>query len=180
MTARLFFVVGASGVGKDTLLAGAVAADPGLHWARRVITRPEAAGGEPFEGVSIGTFEARLLRGDFALHWQAHGLRYGVPLAELSPLAEGRDVLVNGSRGALAQVMAAFPDLVVILITAPVAVLVTRLAARGREEPADIAARLMRADLGLPSEVPVITVCNDASPAEGVAQLLRAIRGDPA
>ena len=47
MTGRLFVVVGASGAGKDTLIAGALAADPRLHWARRVITRPAVAGGEP-------------------------------------------------------------------------------------------------------------------------------------
>ena len=76
---RLFFVVGPSGAGKDTLLSGAIAADPALHWVRRVITRPESAGGEPFEGVSAPEFAARLARGDFALHWDAHGLRYGVP-----------------------------------------------------------------------------------------------------
>ena len=57
---RLFFVVGPSGAGKDTLLSGAIAADPALHWARRVITRPESAGGEPFEGVTEAEFAMRL------------------------------------------------------------------------------------------------------------------------
>ena len=75
MMGRLFVVVGPSGAGKDTLLAGAVAAEPRLHWARRVITRPSSAGGEPFEGVDETEFAARLGRGEFALHWQ--GRPYG-------------------------------------------------------------------------------------------------------
>ena len=145
MMGRLFVVVGPSGAGKDTLLAGAVAAEPRLHWARRVITRPSSAGGEPFEGVNETEFAARLARGEFALHWQAHGLHYGVPSVELAPLAQGRDVVVNGSRAALAEAQVAFPDLIVLHITAPLDVLADRLAARGRETRADIAARLARA-----------------------------------
>ena len=171
---RLFLVVGPSGAGKDALLSGAIAADPHLHWARRVITRPETAGGEPFEGVDEAEFATRLARGDFALHWDAHGLRYGVPFAQLP---QGRDVILNGSRAAIAQARAVFPALRVIHITAPIAVLADRLAARGRESRADIAARLGRADLSLPGDLPVIEIVNDATPAQGVARLLQALKG---
>ncbi|MGB8812025.1 MAG: phosphonate metabolism protein/1,5-bisphosphokinase (PRPP-forming) PhnN [Paracoccaceae bacterium] len=175
MTGRLFLVVGPSGAGKDTLLAGAKAANPVLHWARRVITRPETVGGEPFEGVSAEEFQARLLAGDFALHWQAHGLRYGVPFTETAALKQGHDVLVNGSRGAIPAALAAFPDLTVIRICAPAAILAERLAARGRESHADIKARLDRADYDLPIGVDVIDIHNDSSPAEGIARLLQAL-----
>lgn len=171
---RLFLVVGPSGAGKDTLLSGAIAADPRLHWARRVITRPETAGGEPFEGVEEAEFATRLARGDFALHWDAHGLRYGVPLAQLP---QGRDVILNGSRAAIAQVRAAFPALRVIHITAPLSVLANRLAARGRESRSDIEARLGRADLSLQKGLPVIEIINDASPEAGVERLLQALKG---
>ena len=170
----LFFVVGPSGAGKDTLLSGAIAADPALHWARRVITRPESAGGEPFEGVSEAEFANRFARGDFALHWDAHGLRYGVPHTELQ---QGRDVLLNGSRAAIPQALSAFPDLRVILITAPIAVLADRLLGRGRETRDQIEARLSRASEPLPAGVPVIEISNDASPETGVARLLQALRG---
>lgn len=174
MKGRLFLVVGPSGAGKDTLLSGAVAADPSLYWARRVITRPETAGGEPFEGVSEAAFEALLSQGDFALHWQAHGLRYGVRHTEL---LTDCDVLLNGSRAAIAQAMMQFPSLTVIHITAPVSVLAERLAARGRENRADIEARLKRADISLPQGLNVVEINNDGSAAEGVSQLLQAIRG---
>jgi phosphonate metabolism protein PhnN/1,5-bisphosphokinase (PRPP-forming) len=176
MKGRLFLVVGPSGVGKDTLLAGAKAADPNLHWARRVITRPATPEGEPFEGVTPQAFADRLARGAFALHWQAHGLRYGVPFAELAPLEQGRAVLVNGSRGAISAALAAYPDLAVIRISAPSEILAERLAQRGRESRAEIKARLDRASYDLPPEIAVIDVYNTGTPAEGIARLLHALR----
>lgn len=176
MTGRVFLVVGPSGAGKDTLLAGAAAAEPRLHWARRVITRDFVPGGEPFESVSEATFQTRLQAGEFALHWQAHGLCYGVPVAELKPLQDGRDVLINGSRAALPAALLAFPELRVIQISAPLDVLADRLALRGRESHADIVARLRRADYALPEGVAAIEISNDATPEKGVAKLLYALR----
>ena len=177
MTGRLFLVVGPSGAGKDTLLSGAGAADPRLHWARRVITRPESAGGEPYEGATEAEFAARVARGDFALHWQAHGLHYGVAHDQIAPLTGGRDVLVNGSRAALDGARHAFPGLVVLHISAPLAILADRLAARGREARADIEARLQRAGVALPETCPVIEIVNDASRDTGISRLLQALRG---
>lgn len=176
MMGRLFLVVGPSGVGKDTLLAGAKAADPALHWARRVITRPATAGGEPFEAATDAQFQARLAAGEFALHWQAHGLSYGVPKSELAPLDEGQTVLLNGSRGALDQALALFPRLTVIRVSAPSALLADRLMARGRESRADIEARLSRAAYDLPAGLAVVDIVNDASPETGIARLLQAVR----
>jgi ribose 1,5-bisphosphokinase len=177
MTGQLFVVVGPSGAGKDTLIAGAMTANPALHWARRVITRPEAAGGEPFEGVSKSQFDQRLARGDFALHWQAHGLHYGVPLAELAPLQDGRSVVLNGSRRALAQAVAAYPDVIVLHITVPLPLLAQRLAARGRESLAEITDRLARADTALPQGLRSVEIANDTSPEAGMARLSQALRG---
>ena len=176
MTGQLFVVVGPSGAGKDTLIAGAMAANPALHWARRVITRPESAGGEPFEGVTETEFDQRLASGDFALHWQAHGLHYGVPLAELAPLHHGRSVVLNGSRGALAQGLAAYPDLIVLHITVPLPLLAQRLAARGRESLAEITDRLARADTALPQGLRAVEIANDTTPEAGIARLSQALR----
>ena len=78
MAGRLFLVVGPSGAGKDTLLAGAVAADPRLHWARRVITRPETAGGEPFEGVTEAVFDD-VIKGALADHCHKTNPRLATP-----------------------------------------------------------------------------------------------------
>ncbi|MFP1644563.1 phosphonate metabolism protein/1,5-bisphosphokinase (PRPP-forming) PhnN [Pontitalea aquivivens] len=178
MTGRLFALVGPSGGGKDTLLAAARAARPDLAVVRRVITRPEAAGGEDFEGVTGPAFDARLAAGAFALHWQAHGLRYGIPGAELAPLDAGRDVIFNGSRHALPDALARFPGVTVILVTAPVPVLAARLAARGRETRADVEARLTRAGFALPAGIPVRHVVNDGPLDRGVARFLAALQAE--
>lgn len=176
MTGRVFAVVGPSGAGKDTLLAGAVATLTGLHWARRTISRPEVAGGEPFEGVSAEEFEFLSNAGVFALEWPAHGLRYGIRKAEFSGLTKGLDVVFNGSRAALAQALALFPDLTVLRISAASRVLAERLAARGRETAAEIEARLARASYEVPEGMRVIDITNDSSPAMGVARLCAALQ----
>lgn len=172
---RLVAVVGPSGAGKDTLMELACAADPRLRAARRVITRPPEAGGEAFEGVTEAIFADRVAAGDFALHWRAHGLGYGIPAAEL--LGSGT-VLVNASRAVLVQAAAQFPGLRVIVVTAPPAVLAARLAKRAREDSADQAARLARAAFALPQGLDVQVVQNDASPAEGLARFLAALQPD--
>lgn len=177
MSGRVFAVVGPSGVGKDTLIAG-VCGESGPHWVRRVITRPSTPGGEPFEGVSEAEFLQRQAAGAFVLHWRAHGLAYGLPHTEFAPLAEGRDVLFNGSRAILAQAAAVFAGLRVIHVTAPPGVLATRLAARGRESAAQIADRLAR-EAPLPRGLPVITIENDSTPEAGINRLRAALQDSP-
>jgi ribose 1,5-bisphosphokinase len=175
MTGRLFAVVGPSGAGKDTLLAGLCGPD-GPHWVRRVITRPESAGGEPFEGVTDAEFAIREALDHFALVWRAHGLAYGIPHSELAPLSDGRDVFFNGSRAALQAAMAAFPGLQVIHVTAPPDILAARLRGRGRESARQIDARLARDAGGLPAGLPVIEIVNDTTPEDGVARLRAALQ----
>ena len=99
MTGRLVAIVGPSGAGKDTLIAGAVAARPDLVWARRTITRP-ATGNEPSEAVSEAEFERRRAAGAFAFWWTAHGLSYGIPASIHDHLAAGRfDAFADGGAG---------------------------------------------------------------------------------
>ena len=176
MTGRVFAVVGPSGVGKDTLLAGAVAASPSLHWARRTITRPATDGGEPYEAVTAPEFDALSHAGAFILQWPAHGLRYGIRATEFAALGWGVDVVFNGSRAAVPMALATFPDLILLRISAPSRVLAERLAQRGRETVAEIEARLARASYDVPDGVPVIDIANDAAPSVGVARLLAALQ----
>ena len=165
----LVLVVGPSGAGKDTLLDAAkqaLAGDPRFHFVRRVITRPADAGGEAHEAVTDEEFERR----DFALQWQAHGLRYGI-LAEA--VDDDRVAVANVSRTVIAEAVRRFAARV-IEITAPPAVLAARLGARGRENATDVMERLTRT-VPLPNGVHVETVINDGSVAEGVARFLAAL-----
>lgn len=180
MAGRLFAIVGPSGVGKDSLLAEVLQRRPDIHWVRRVITRPESAGGEPYEGVSEAEFQQRLADGEFALHWQAHGLSYGIPKSELAVLEQGRDVVFNGSRAALKGAAESFPDLIVFGITALPEVLAERLAARRRESKEDIVSRLKRSTPDYPSELTIIEIDNSGPIENGVQAMLSALEPERA
>lgn len=169
----LVAVVGPSGAGKDTLMDAArtrLVGDARVTFVRRIITRPADAGGEAHEPETEAGFAARLATGGFALHWRAHGLRYGIPRSIEEDLAAKRVVIANLSRGVLAEAAMHYP-LRVLLITAPIALRAARLAARGREDAADVAARLSR-EAPLPVGLDVATVMNDATPEEGAARVL--------
>lgn len=176
MTGVLFAVVGPSGVGKDTLMRAVQAEMPGITLIRRVITRPSDAGGEEFEGVSEAEFTARLNAGDFALHWQAHGLRYGIPSTLHQDLAQGKLVLFNGSRAMLLQAAKSFPQMHVLHITASDTILEQRLRARRRESQSEIARRLERARLPLPAGLKVTTIDNSTTLDLAKTAMLAAMR----
>jgi ribose 1,5-bisphosphokinase len=178
MPGRIFAVVGPSGAGKDTLIEAARRARPDLHVVRRVITRAEGAGGEPYEGVTEEDFAARKAAGGFVLDWEAHGLRYGIPVSVERAMSEGRDVIFNGSRAMLGAAWETFPGLMVILVTATPPVLAERLAARGRESRGEIAERLARTSYDVPYGIAVRVVENDGPLDRAVADFLAALQPD--
>lgn len=176
MSGRLIGVVGPSGVGKDTVMQAVVAARPGIGLVRRVITRAPDAGGEVYNAVSEAEFDRRVIGGDFALHWQAHGLRYGIPRGVEDDLASGRTMLVNLSRSVLREAQARFARFTVLSLTARTEVLAARLAGRGRETREDIARRLDRAGYGLPEGLrDVVHIDNSGGLDDTVGAVLAAI-----
>jgi len=166
---RLIAVVGASGVGKDSVMAGIHQAMPQMHLVRRTITRAPGLGGEEYDAVSAPQFDAMVNEGVFALHWGAHGLFYGVPVAVKAHLDEGKDCLANLSRDKLLEAAEIFPRLVILNITASPETLAKRLAARGRETQAEIAKRIAQAGKKLPDGLTIITLSNDGPLPQTIA-----------
>lgn len=167
---RLIAVVGPSGVGKDSVMAGIHAAMPGLHLVRRVITRAPGLGGEDYDAVSVAHFEDMVKNGAFAAHWGAHGLFYGIPITVKYQLNKGTDCLVNFSRSALAEAAEVFPRFVVLNVTAKPETLARRLIARARETKEEIAKRLAQAEKPLPKGLEAIHLSNDGPLAQTVAR----------
>jgi len=155
----LVLVVGPSGVGKDSIIAGAAARlrdDPRVVFARRLITRPADAGDEDHIAVSPAEFAAQRDAGGLMLHWHAHGLDYGLPQTLSDTLDKGHTVVANVSRTVVTEARRRLAPVLVIAITAAPETLAARLAARGRETAADIAARLARSGALTPSDADVV------------------------
>ncbi|MGR5177173.1 ribose 1,5-bisphosphokinase [Vibrio parahaemolyticus] len=144
---KLYYVIGPSGAGKDTLIDAIRADHPDdIIVAHRYITRPFGAGGENHVAVSEQEYLSRQQKGLFAMSWRAHGLCYGVGLEVKTWLDKGISVLLNGSRAELAQAQQCFgSELVPIVVHLELDVLRTRLQNRGRESHEEIERRLQRA-----------------------------------
>lgn len=172
--APVIAVVGPSGVGKDSVMQALDARDPGIYRMRRVITRPEGAGGEEFDRVSEETFRQMATDKAFALHWQAHGLFYGVPTS-IDELRQHADaVLVNLSRSVLLPAQEVFGDLIVISLTATPEILAHRLSARGRESAPEQARRLARANVPLPDAVRCVIEIDNSGPLDATVDAILA------
>jgi ribose 1,5-bisphosphokinase len=176
---RLVLVVGPSGAGKDTLLglAKVVCVDDGnIVFPRRVITR-EASASEENEEVSPGTFQEALARGDYAMHWEAHGHSYALSRVVDDEIRLGRTVVANVSRTVIGAMRRAYADVVVVSITAPPDVLAERIAMRARSSDGRLESRLRRT-VEDASAVPDVTIVNTGCAEYHARQLVRAIKGE--
>ncbi|WP_296259816.1 MULTISPECIES: phosphonate metabolism protein/1,5-bisphosphokinase (PRPP-forming) PhnN [unclassified Pseudomonas] len=186
MAGRLIYLIGPSGSGKDSLLDAArePMAARDCRIVRRVITRSAEAKGEAAQAVSVETFKQMQAQGAFALSWFANGLHYGIAKEIDLWLAEGHDVLINGSRGHLPQARARYPELLVVLLSVDQVILRQRLLARGRESAQEIEARLSRnaqfaddllATTAASNGPPIILLDNSGALEQTVASLLQRI-----
>jgi ribose 1,5-bisphosphokinase len=176
----LVLVVGPSGVGKDTLISycrSRLSDDDGVVFPRRTITRAAADGAEDHDCVSEADFQARSERGAFAIHWQAHGLRYGVPASIDTHLAVRRTVVVNVSRSVVGAIRQRYRRLIVVSVGASREVVAARLRDRGRETVDDIERRLARGD-AIEIDGPDVVRLDNSGPIEAAGEaLLRLLTG---
>lgn len=179
MAARLIYLMGASGSGKDSLMSYArqrLAGDPAIQFAHRYITRPADAGGENHVALTPAEFNARRDAGLFALHWHSHNLSYGVGVEINDWLAKGVTVVVNGSREYLPKAQSLYFNLLPVQVEVSHDVLRDRLRARGREAPAEIEKRLNRHPESHAGGEAVETINNDGSLEVGGNELVALIR----
>jgi len=175
---RLILVVGASGAGKDTLIAGAraaCAADDFIVFPRRVITR-HATSAEAHDTMSEEAFRQAAALGRFALWWEAHGLCYGIPAAIDADIRARRTIVCNVSRTITAAARQRYASVTVVHVTAPLAVLQSRLAARERDSDGDLDARMARSanvERGLDAD---LVIENVGPPDLGIRRLVSIIR----
>jgi len=178
----LFYLMGPSGSGKDSLLRtlrdGLGASDPVLV-AHRYITR-DSDSHEASVSLTPAEFARRSALGCFALQWHSHGLHYGIGIEIETWMARGISVVLNGSREHLGEAHARYPHLHAVHVQVHRNVLETRLAQRGREAGEAVAARLARATR--PFAVPTgcrLTEIDNSGPLDRAATALLALVRPP-
>ncbi|MES2933943.1 MAG: phosphonate metabolism protein/1,5-bisphosphokinase (PRPP-forming) PhnN [Pseudomonadota bacterium] len=171
---RLFFIVGPSGVGKDSLLRWAeqhMLAGAKVVFAQRTITRAPQQG-ESHEAVDENTFWKAAASGHFAMMWQAHDLCYGIRRGIEADLKAGHDVIINGSREYIAQLRQLFPHAHVIWIEADDALVQHRITHRKREAGAALLRRLHRSSQFVPPDSGDLIRFDNSGPIELAGQRL--------
>lgn len=172
-------VVGPSGAGKDTLIAYVrerLTDEDHVEFARRVITRNSDGATEDHDTLADAAFVEAEASGAFALSWEAHGLRYGIPASVDDAISVGHVVVANTSRGVIPALRARYAHVAVVEITAAPEILATRLAARGRESRGEVLARLARTvphDLSGPGHV---LIDNSGAPEVAGEKFLSVLR----
>ena len=155
--ARLWVISGPSGVGKGTVCAALLRRHPEVHVSVSATTRdprPGEVDGRTYHFVGEDEFEALVQRGDMLEHAVVHGLsRYGTPRAPvLEALEQGRHVILEIDLQGARQVKGNMPEATLVFLKPPSwDELVSRLAGRGTEDPADRERRLATAKLELAS-----------------------------
>ena len=167
-TAPLVVVSGPSGVGKSTVVAAALQADPGVWLSVSATTRAPREGetdGVNYFFVTRERFDAMVEAGEF-LEWaEFAGNRYGTPRGPVQERrAAGIPVILEIELQGARQVRLSDPTARLVFLAPPSwQVLEARLTGRGTESPESVAARLdaARAELAAQGEFDDVVVNTD-------------------
>ena len=142
---RIFYVIGSSGAGKDSLIDFVRENMPNgapILFAHRYITRSADAGGENHVALSKKEFQLRKKADCFAMNWHSHDTDYGIGVEIDTWQQQGFNVIVNGSREYLPIAAEKYQNLVPVLICVDHNIMADRLYARGRETMTQITNRI--------------------------------------
>jgi ribose 1,5-bisphosphokinase len=180
--APIVYVMGPSGAGKDSVLRYArerVDGHQPIMFAHRYITRPPTPGDENHVALSASEFAARRAHNLFAMHWEAHGLQYGIGIEIERWREAGCLVVVSGSREHFEQELAAAAGVIPVVITSDPPILARRLMRRARDDAHAVTKRLERGAALRIDHPALVTIDNSGTIAQAgdrlVAVLTRAV-----
>jgi guanylate kinase len=151
----LLFVLSApSGTGKDTVIQTLKEQGADFHVVSSVTTRaprPGESEGNPYNFVSVETFERMVANHELLEHARVHGNWYGQPLQQIRDnLQSGRDVLLKIDVQGGATVRQKLPKAIFIfLVPASIEELTDRLISRDTETASERQRRLKDAQYEL-------------------------------
>ena len=172
----LYILSGPSGVGKDTVLRGALPSLEAIRTSISVTTRPPRVGETPgvdYFFISPEEFARLLEAGGLLEHAAVHGYFYGTPRAWVNEqLQAGTDVVLEIDVQGAIQVKTLFPRAILIFLAPPSwQELSRRLRERNTEDEASILRRLQHARQELAQvEQYEYLIINDSLP-DAVARL---------
>ncbi|MDQ3393468.1 MAG: phosphonate metabolism protein/1,5-bisphosphokinase (PRPP-forming) PhnN, partial [Bacteroidota bacterium] len=145
--AKIFYVIGSSGVGKDSIMIYAkkkISGSSKVLFAHRYITRPADVGEENHISLTKEEYKVMLNGNLFVFNWESHDLHYGIGIEINFWVNQGFNVVISGSREYLKVAQDKKENMQVIMITAKPANIEKRLLQRGRESPEEINNRIQR------------------------------------
>jgi ribose 1,5-bisphosphokinase len=126
--------------------------------------------------VTFEEFDRRQRRGEFALSWEAHGLKYGVPALVDDAIRRGRVVVANLSRGVIPSLQARYANVRIVLVTARPETLARRLAERAGQSAEELGRRMARSADAAVAVESSLTIETEGSPEAAGERLVAILR----